>query len=277
MKKKISPRNNINRPQSSQSNLLSNEKALEKSFFLIFNSFLSRFEELNRKNNNSYKKLDFNLLVAPLRSDLILQIDEKLNLILNTTKNIDQLIEKYIQIFKSFHKMNKISNELAQFLDKINAEIIRNLNNKKLVDPRGKKISKERSSNSVNLFKRSESSENAKYCQTPTSKEKKLFHDNFRVMAQSMVVKKEEGKQEGVLYSLKKEGKEKIIDELNDLDKEINEMIEENNILKISQVQVPKNLKMNQKVAAGRKGTTLAQRSQDFLKRKETKEEFMKV
>ena len=96
-------------------------------------------------------------------------------------------------------------------------------------------------------------------------------------MAQSMVEKREEGKQDGVLYSFKKEGKEKIIDELNDLDKEINEMIEENNTLKISQVQVPKNSKINQKVAAGRKGTTLAQRSQEFLKRKGTKEEFMKV
>ena len=88
--------------------------------------------------------------------------------------------------------------------------------------------------NSANLFKRSESSENSKYCQTPKSKEKKVFPDNFRTMAQSMVVKKEEGKQEEILYSFKKEGKEKIIDELNDLDKEINEMIEENNILKIS-------------------------------------------
>lgn len=278
MKKKIlSSQNKISRPQSSQPNLINQEKALEKSLFLILNSFLSKFEELNRKNNNSYKKLDFNALVSPLKTDLILNIDEKLNLNIKITKNIDQLIEKYIQTFKSFQKMNKISKELTQFLEKNSAEIIRNLNNKKPVDQRGKKISRERSSNSVNLFKRSESSENPKYCQTPTSKEKKLFPDNFRSMAQSMVEKKEEGKQQGLLYSFKKEGKEKIMDELNYLDKEINEMIEENNTLKLSQVQAPKNSKINQKIAAGRKGTTLAQRSQEFLKRKETKEDFMKV
>jgi hypothetical protein len=275
-KKNINLQNQCSRPTSSQSNLISQEKALEKSLFVILNAFLTKFEEINRKNKNSYKKLDFNSMVTPLKSDLLFQIEERLSSSLKFTKKIDEQIEKYIQTFKSFQRMNKISTEMSQFLDKINAEIIRNLNNKKPVDPRGRKITKERGANSVNLIKRSDSSETGRFFETPKIKEKNQERNNFRYAVQSDLEKKEEKKQPNVLYSFKKEGKDKIMDEISDLEKEINEMLQENIVVK-NQKTKPQNEKLHKKIAAERKGTTLAQRSQEFLKKKETKEEFMKV